>query len=266
LLAWKINMSAPKSQLKNSNAIIEEFNQMLDWRAAAPLPDGRLLGRQSEGKRESVNRIPDKRITLLNELLPLEHLRVLEIGCFEGIHTMGLLQYTKHVTGLDLRPVNVLKTLTRLSLSGYYAPIFQGNCEELDESFGKFDVVFHFGVLYHLMSPVQHIKSLGRFADTLYLDTHIASTANATESSEIDGDTYRYSLVGESGWLDPFSGADPTSIHLTYASLKKALVKAGFKNVALLNFRDERNGPRILVFGSRTIDVSSFPMIADPSI
>lgn len=259
-------MSAPKSQLKNSNAIIEEFNQMLDWRAAAPLPDGRLLGRQSEGKRDSVNRIPDKRIILLNELLPLAGVKVLEIGCFEGIHTMGLLQYTRHVTGLDLRPVNVLKTLARLSLSGVSAPIFQGNCEDLDESFGKFDVVFHFGVLYHLMSPVQHIKALGRFADTLYLDTHISSSEKATETSVIDGEAYRYSLVGESGWLDPFSGADPTSIHLTYDSLKKAMVQAGFRNIALLNYRDERNGPRILVFASRTIDVSSFPTIPDPSI
>ncbi len=239
---------------------------MLDWRAAAPLPDGQILGLMSEGKRERVNHIPDKRITLLNELLPLADRTVLEIGCFEGIHTMGLLQYTKHVTGLDLRPVNVLKTLARLSLSGYSASIFQANCEEIDETFGRFDVVFHFGVLYHLTSPVQHIKMLGRLTDTLYLDTHISSTEKATETAVIAGETYKYAMVGEAGWLDPFSGAEATSIHLTYDSLKKAVVQAGFKNFALLNYRQERNGPRVLVFASRTADVSSFPLVADPPI
>lgn len=259
-------MNAPKRRLKTSNAIVDEFNQMLDWRAAALLPDGRLLGRPSEGKRDKVNRIPDKRITLLNELLPLENLRILEIGCFEGIHTVGLLQYAKEVTALDLRPVNVLKTMARLSLSGYSASVFQGNCEDLDESFGRFDLVFHFGVLYHLMSPVQHIRSLGRLADTIYLDTHIAPSAKATKSSSIDGEAYQYSMVGESGWLDPFSGADPTSIHLTYESLKTAMIWAGFKNIALLNYREERNGPRVLVFGSRTVETSNFPVVADPSI
>jgi SAM-dependent methyltransferase len=259
-------MSASPKALKIPNAIIEEVNQMLDWRAAAPLPDGRILGVTSEGKRERINRIPDKRISLLNELLPLADRTVLEIGCFEGIHTMGLLQYTRHVTGLDLRPVNVMKTLMRLSLSGHSAPIFQGNCEELDETFGRFDIVFHFGVLYHLMKPVEHIRALGRLADTIYLDTHISSSSKATESASIDGENYRYALVGEAGWLDPFSGADPTSIHLTLDSLRRALVKAGFKNTALLNFREERNGPRILIFASKNVDTSAFPIVADPGI
>lgn len=259
-------MSLPPRPLKITDSIIEEVNEMLDWRAAAPLPDGRILGLVSEGKREAINRIPDKRIKLLNELLPLAERSVLEIGCFEGIHTMGLLQFTDQVTCLDLRPVNVIKTLTRLSLSGRSAAVFQGNCEELDESFGRFDIVFHFGVLYHLMSPVQHLKALGRFADTIYLDTHIASTPKATQSSVIDGEIYNYAMVDEAGWLDPFSGADPTSIHLTFDSLKKALVQAGFANTALLNFRQERNGPRLLIFASRNIDTTGFPVVADPGI
>jgi SAM-dependent methyltransferase len=259
-------MSLAPRPLKIYDSIITEINELLDWRAAAPLPDGRILGLISEGKREAVNRIPDKRITLLNTLIPLADRSVLEIGCFEGIHTMGLLQYTDQVTALDLRPVNVIKTLTRLSLSGRSAAVFQGNCEELDESFGNFDVVFHFGVLYHLMSPVQHLKAIGRFADTIYLDTHISSTPKATENVVIDGENYQYAMVDEAGWLDPFSGADPTSIHLTFDSLKKALVKAGFTNTALLNFREERNGPRLLIFASRNVDTSGFPVVADPGI
>jgi 2-polyprenyl-3-methyl-5-hydroxy-6-metoxy-1,4-benzoquinol methylase len=259
-------MSLSPRPLKISDQIIEEVNRLLDWRAAAPLPDGRILGLASPGKRESINVIPDKRITLLNQLFPLASRKVLEIGCFEGIHTMGLLQYTDHLTCLDLRPINVIKTLARLSLSGRSAAVFQGNCEDLDESFGSFDLVFHFGVLYHLMSPVQHLRALGRFADSIYLDTHIAPSSKATQTAVVDGESYRYSTVDEAGWLDPFSGADPTSIHLTFESLKKALGLAGFVNTALLNFRQERNGPRLLMFASRSIDTSRFPTVPDPEV
>jgi tRNA (mo5U34)-methyltransferase len=106
-------MTTTVHPLTISDEILAEFQELLDWRAAAPLPDGRLLGRTHEGKREKIQPIPDKRITLLNQLIPLEGRTVLEIGCFEGIHTMGLLQYGPHVTALDLRPVNVLKTIAR---------------------------------------------------------------------------------------------------------------------------------------------------------
>jgi tRNA (mo5U34)-methyltransferase len=252
--------------LPASAAALKDFHVLLDWQAAAPLPDGRILGRANWLKRAFVNAIPDKRIVLLNKLLPLRDRSVLEIGCFEGIHTMGLLQHTDNVTAVDLRPVNVLKTLARLSLSGYSAPVFVANCEELDESFGRFDVVFHFGVLYHLMRPVQHLKMLSRLADTIYLDTHFAPEKKANLSVEVDGETYAYAQVNEKGWLDPFSGADPTSIHLSYESLRRAVVAAGFTNTCLLNYRAERNGPRILMFASRTVDVSGFPAVADPRV
>jgi tRNA (mo5U34)-methyltransferase len=126
--------------------------------------------------------------------------------------------------------------------------------------------VFHFGVLYHLMRPVEHLAALGRMADTIYLDTHIAPRDRADQHAVINGHRYDYALVGEGGWHDPFSGADPTSIHLTYPSLVRALIKAGFANTRLINFREERNGPRILIVASRTIDVAGFPGEADPGI
>ena len=249
-----------------SDAVLEEVNRLLDWRAAAPLPDGRILGRTYEHKRSSVNAIPDKRIVLLNELLPLRDRSVLEIGCFEGIHTMGLLQFSSNVSGLDLRPVNVIKTLTRLSLSGRSAPVFVANCEELDASFGRFDLIFHFGVLYHLMKPVEHLQALARLSDTIYLDTHFAAKDKANLTVEVNGETYSYAQFNEQGWLDPFSGADPTSIHLSYESLRRALSAAGFRNMSLLNYRDERNGPRLLIFASRSVDTSRFPTIPDPGV
>lgn len=259
-------MNPDRKTLGISDEILDEVNAMLDWRAAAPLPDGRILGKMHEKKRATINGIPDKRITILNNLVPLADRSVLEIGCFEGIHTMGLLHYTKNVTAIDVRPVNVLKTLTRLSLSGASAPVFIANCEKLDASFGRFDIVFHFGVLYHLMQPVEHIRALAEFTDTIYLDTHFATRERSTETVTIGGHTYDFALFNEHGWLDPFSGADPGSIHLSYDSLKRAVINAGFVNYRLINYRDERNGPRVLIFASKTRDVSQFPGAPDPEV
>lgn len=252
--------------VKISDEVLREVNELLDWRAVAPLPDGRLLGRPSAGKRERVNPIPDNRIKLLNRLYPLAKKSVLEVGCFEGIHTMGLLTYCPSVTALDVRPVNVVKTLTRLSLSGRSTPVFVANCEDLDESFGRFDAVFHFGVLYHLMRPVEHLRALGRLADTIILDTHFSARNDANMTELIDGETYSYKLVGEQGWGDPFSGVNPTSIHLCYESLKKALISAGFGKIRLLEYRDERNGPRAFLFASGSVDVDGFPMAPEPDL
>ena len=74
---------------------LDEVNNMLDWHAGTLLPDGRLLGRleRTPGKRTRPDTVPDERIILLNRRVPLRGRSVLEIGCFEGIHTLGLCQF-----------------------------------------------------------------------------------------------------------------------------------------------------------------------------
>jgi 2-polyprenyl-3-methyl-5-hydroxy-6-metoxy-1,4-benzoquinol methylase len=246
-------------QLKLTDQVIQEANKFFDWRAAAELPNGQLLGKMTPNKRPQPNAIPDRRITFLDKLIQLKGKSVLEIGCFEGIHTLGLLSYTDDVTGIDLRPTNIFKTLARLSLHGAHAKIFLANAEELDPSFGKFDVVFHFGVLYHLLDPVAHIHAIGTVGRYLFLDTHVAPEDRELDSYTVDGESYAYISVGEGGWKDPFSGAHETSKHLSIESLQRALAKSGFQSSKVLQFRAERNGPRILLIAARDQDVSGLP-------
>jgi SAM-dependent methyltransferase len=234
-------------------ALVDEANKAFDWHAATELPNGMMLGRMFAHKRALPQPIPDKRIVLLDSLVGLRSKSVLEIGCFEGIHTIGLRTFTDNVTAVDVRPTNVFKALARLSLHGADARVFVADCEKLDGSFGHFDIIFHFGVLYHLMQPVEHLHALSDVGDTLFLDTHVAASDAKLRRETISGHEYEYAMVDEGGWTDPFSGKDALSKHLTLASLQTAITKAGFGAQRLLNYRLERNGPRVLIIASRTL-------------
>lgn len=233
------------------DAVLAEINRTLDWRAGTLLPDGRMIGKTFAHKRPAPQPIPDHRITLLDRMWPLAGRSVLEVGCFEGIHTLGLMRYGANVTAIDVRPVNVIKTLTRVSLHGASVKAFVQDASALNGAVGTFDLIFHFGVLYHMMDPVEHLAALGEISDRLFLDTHIAADKVVRGEYRVDGDDYDFDWRGESGWKDPFSGTAPKSRQLTMESLHKALEKAGFAHRQVLQERAERNGPRVLVFASK---------------
>jgi tRNA (mo5U34)-methyltransferase len=243
---------------------LQDANRLFDWRAVTRLPDGRLLGKPSRNKREGEEKIPDSRIVLLDRLIKLAGKSVLEVGCFEGIHTIGLRQFTDHVTAVDVRPVNVFKTLARLSLYGADAKVYVADCENLDASFGTFDVIFHIGVLYHLVDPVGHIAKIGALAPTLYIDTHVGGPNDTYTKEKIGEAEYSVLRTLEGGWKDPFSGAQKTAKRLSLDSLALALTNAGYTAQRLLQYRRERNGPRVLILASRTLDLSHVKSIAAP--
>jgi len=232
---------------------LDEINSRLPWQAGAPLPDGRILGRLGArpGKRDRAGHIPDRRITRLNEAVPLNDLRVLEVGCFEGIHTVGLCQFSKSVTAVDVRPWNVVKTLTRLACHGASAKVFVHDVERLHDELGHFDVVFHCGVLYHLLNPVEHLLALGRICRRVFLDTHIARDEVELISHQVHGSSYQGAYHVEGGWSDAFSGRHSKSLWLTLDSLKAALTRSGFHRLDLWEMREERNGPRIALLADR---------------
>lgn len=236
-----------------SNAELAEINQLLPWYAGASLPYGRILGRLDArpGKRTEPGKIPDKRIVRLNEEIPLRGLSVLEVGCFEGIHTIGLRMYCDDVTAIDVRSVNVFKTLARLACHGTWAKVFQKDVENMDTKDGQFDLVFHCGVLYHLLNPADHILALGPVTKHIFLDTHIARNEPRIEERRVGDTAYFGAYHDEGGWADPFSGRDPSALWLTKESLLDLLSRAGFVTQNIWEVREERNGPRISLVASK---------------
>lgn len=229
---------------------LDQINRMLPWFAGTQLPDGRILGslEARPGKRELVQSIPDKRITRLDHTLGLSGKKVLEIGCFEGIHTIGLCSFGADVMAVDLRPLNVIKTMARLASYGYSAAVFPIDVEDPKVELPEFDLVFHCGVLYHLEDPVSHLTRLLSRCRAIYLDTHVAGEDQNDAVLEAGGRTFSGHHHHEAGWADPFSGRGAGAFWLKTSDLVTLLDEGGF-DVEMWSERDERNGRRVGLLG-----------------
>ena len=216
-----------------SEKILNEVNSLLTWHTKTNIFENKILGRtQSTTKRNYIEKIPDDRITKLDSLINLSDKTVLEMGCLEGSHTLGLLQYAKKVVSIDCRPVNVIKTLTRLSFHGKTSGVFCFNADDLSiDNYGFYDVIFHCGVLYHLKDPISHLYNIFKMCNYIFLDTHVTEDSNK--------------IVPENNWNAPYAGKDKTALWLNINELEKICIEGGF-NIEKIEKRNEHNGLRIL--------------------
>jgi hypothetical protein len=239
-----------------SDAELAALNGLLPWRAFTVDRHGRRFGGVAwKGKRDQAQPIPDRRIVLMNERFGLHGRSVLEVGCFEGIHTIGLCGFGALVTAVDGRIENVVKTIVRTSLYGCTPRVFKHDVEQVPVAADllRADLMHHVGVLYHLSDPVRHLLDIGRYIGLgVMLDTHFAADAEAQSSYEVDGVSYGYKPYRELGHADAFSGLYPESKWLRLDTITALLKQTGFRRVDLVETRQERNGPRALLFASRT--------------
>lgn len=240
---------------------LQELNRILDWNCFTVDSQGRRFGKaHSSKKRQIPQEIPDGRIILMNEKFNLANKTVLEVGCFEGVHTTALSVFAKNVIALDSRIENVVKTMVRLGFFARKATVLCCDLENLDpraKEHIKADLAHHVGVLYHLKDPVSHIFALRELApEGIMLDTHFATPEMATKSYVVNGETYRYFHYKEKGgYAGVFSGMYDHAKWLHVDDLQKALRQAGYSEIEIIEKRDERNGPRILLF-ARPTDLS----------
>jgi len=113
---------------------LREVNRLLPWSCFTADSSGRRFGRRAwAGKREVPQAIPDPRIVQLNEKFGLSDKHVLEVGCFEGVHTIGLAMFARHVTAVDSRIENVVKTMVRCGFFGYSTQVFKCDLEKSED-------------------------------------------------------------------------------------------------------------------------------------
>ena len=234
-----------------SDEELERLNKLLPWSSWVVDNNGRRFGNQfNHNKRNSPELIPDRRIESLNQRNALAGKHVLEIGCFEGNHTVALAQISGSVTAVDSRIENVVKTLTRCAMAGLFPRVYHWNVEEKVPSYMDpcCDVLHHVGVLYHLRDPVRHLKTIcENVGHSVMLDTHVAP--QQVELNEEDG--IRFWEFSEHGRDNPFAGMYDKAKWLVLEDLVELLRSLGFKDVDVAEQREERNGPRVLVFASR---------------
>lgn len=250
-----VSEGVPTSRLDElSDHDLERLNTLLPWACFTVDRRGRRFGDAAwAGKRDLPQPIPDRRGVVLDEHFALADKHVLEIGCFEGVHTVGLCRLAARVTGVDARLDNVVKTIVRCAFYGHHPEILLRDVDGGATLEGlAADVVHHVGVLYHLEEPAQHLLRLGEIARLgVLLDTHVAEDHEATEALEIDGRTFRYRPYREGGTADVFSGMAAHAKWLTLQGLTDLVGAAGFPRIDLVEDRAERNGRRVLLVAKR---------------
>lgn len=248
----QLDQNTPLDRLDDESLAV--VNQLLPWQCFTTDVLGRRLGAPAwSGKRTKPQSIPDRRIVELDTRFDLCNKSVLEVGCFEGVHTLGLLQYTSSVTAVDARIENVLKTSARCALYGYHPAVLQCNVESPDarrENLSA-DVVHHVGVLYHLLDPVTHLLDVGRWARRgLMLDTHYAVSTD--DFYIVDGERFEVRRYAEHGRDEVFSGVHAIARWLPLPTIIDLLERGGLDRVEVAEDRAERNGRRVLLFAERS--------------
>jgi 2-polyprenyl-3-methyl-5-hydroxy-6-metoxy-1,4-benzoquinol methylase len=238
-----------------SDEDLSRLNELLDWQCFTADSHGRRFGSAAwPGKRTEPQVIPDGRIVLLNEHFDLSDKHVLEIGCFEGIHTIGLAQLSRQVTAIDARIENVVKTIVRCSFFGLAPCVFKCDIEREPLPIKRLssDVLHHVGVLYHLQDPVRHLLRISQYVRFgMMLDTHYCRDGQADQTYEVEQRSYRYREYTEQGLMDPFSGMHEHAKWLRQDDIIALLHQAGFEQVDVIETREERNGPRLLLIAKR---------------
>jgi 2-polyprenyl-3-methyl-5-hydroxy-6-metoxy-1,4-benzoquinol methylase len=233
---------------------LRRLNELLPWRAFTVDSSGRPFGGTAwRGKRDRPSELPDRRILLFHDRFDLSDKHVLEVGCFEGIHTVALCRLAERVTAVDARVENVTKTIVRCAFFDVLPRVAVADLETAQEDeLLRADLCHHVGVLYHLEDPVRHLRRLGSWISRgVMLDTHYADDADATEEYTVDGERFRYRHYREGGRRDVFSGIRPAAKWLRLDDIEGLLGEAGFGTVEVVEKRDERNGPRVLLFAER---------------
>ena len=246
---------APATLLADED--LEEFNRILPWGAMTVDQRGRGVGEVwSSDKRGVPSGLIDSRQIQFNKAHPVAGRHVMEIGCFEGIHTLGLLLLGAWVTAVDGRIENVVKTLARLWAYGRSCEVALWNVEgeapsNLPQSW---DVLHHIGVLYHLSNPVEHLNEvLPRTREGVLLDTHVASDEQeASETYSVGAATYRYRNKPEPhADSSPFAGMKDHAKYLLLDDLVRLFASHGFGDLRIVSDRDERNGRRVTIWAFR---------------
>jgi hypothetical protein len=224
---------APLVELLDDETLAE-LNDLLPWQSFTVDGKGRRFGNWTRpGRRDQPQPVPDPRTAVMDELFDLHDKHVMEFGCFEGIHTVGLCQLAREVTAVDGHLENVVKTIVRTAFYGHRPNTFLFDVERLEDLGFEVDVVHSLGVFYHLREPVRHLMQLGKLARVgVFIDTVVADPAKATESMVVDGSTYHYERYEEpQGRKAVRAGLYDHSKFMLVDDIVRVLGAAGFEQV-----------------------------------
>jgi FkbM family methyltransferase len=116
---------------------------------------------------DAAHAINESRMAHLESLqLPLAHRRVLDVGCGVGHLAQFFVAKGCEVICIDAREENIASLRTRYP--GLGARVLNVETDSL-LPLGRFDIVFSFGLLYHLENPIAALRNMAAVCDDLLL-------------------------------------------------------------------------------------------------
>jgi hypothetical protein len=145
------------------------------------------------------------------------------------------------VTAIEGRADNAARARWVLKLLKQNARVVTANLEDVPlREFGRFDVVFCAGLLYHLPEPWSLIKQFRTVAPDLFLSTHFAER----EEVVVEGRSGRW--YQEFGAEDRLSGMSVRSFWYTKSALLRELERL-YRAVRVIREDEIDAGPLITV-------------------
>ena len=144
----------------------------------------------SLGIEQIYQRLTARRLEHLTSLaLPLWNRKVLEVGARQGDLTHYFTDRGCTVTIVEPRMTNVLNLRKKIALGKLFPPdavsIFSMDLEKRIP-IGRWDIVFCFGLLYHLERPLRFLKNVAPLAeDILLLETVVSAEVQVVQESSV---------------------------------------------------------------------------------
>lgn len=141
------------------------------------------------------------RMTHLESLgLQLQGKRVLDLGCGVGHLGIRLQQMGCSVVCVDGRPQNIESLRER-------SPQLESHVGDVEQDlsrFGRFDIVFSYGLLYHLENPLQSIRNMAAVCgDLLLLETMVSDHTLPVVRIEDESTDFNQAMAGLAGRPTP---------------------------------------------------------------
>jgi Methyltransferase domain len=188
--------------------------------------------------------IEDERLKYIAYFLDVRDQRILEIGPFEGYHSVILEKMgVRENISIESRPENLRKCVRvkekyQLSRTQFLQHDLERlyRAEDRPSFGGHFDLVFCLGVLYHLPDPGSGLKWMRSQSSTLFLGTHYATRRNRMKNViySYKERSYHGKELVEGGISDPISGMSPSSIWLYQDDLLRLLQDVGYSRISVL--------------------------------
>lgn len=206
-----------------------------------------------------------------------QHLRVLDLGCLEGLFGIELARRGARVVGIEGRTPNIEKARFAQGVLGLENLVLhQDDVRNLSrERYGEFDVVLCLGLLYHLDAPevFQFLEQMAAVCTGFaVVDTHVSLTPETRREyagTAYWGRDYREHEDGTSPdqrlaslWA---SLDNERSFWPTRASLLNALARAGFTSVSECHNPSEIEKPEdritLLAFKGKPVSLQCAPLL-----